>query len=224
MFIKKKISLVYASKHITSFKNDSPLHLMIVIYMAVFIILAVRPVERFEWWFENLISFIVVITLAGLYRKNRLTNSSYVCILILLVLHAVGAHYTYSFCPIGDWMKAFFGFKRNNFDRLVSLAFGLLSSLPMMETLYHRLRLRYIQTCLLSSVFILALFTLYELAQMYSLMILSQEQVTIFLGLQGDLWDTQNDMTLGLVGSVITMSICILHRLTKKHKIHIVKN
>ncbi len=220
---KKKISLVYASKGVISFKNDIPLHLMIVIYIAAFIFLAIRPVNQFEWWFENLASIIVVALLAGTYRKNRLTNLSYASILILLVLHTLGAHYTYSICPIGDWMKVFFGFKRNNFDRLVSFTFGLLSSLPMMEIIYRKFRLRYIQACMLSSVFILALFAFYELARMYSLMVLSSQQATIFLGLQGDVWDCQNDMALGLLGSVITMGGCILYRLSKKHKIHIVK-
>lgn len=221
---RKKISLAYASKGVISFKNDSLLHLMIVIYTAAFVVLALRPVNQFEWWFENIATFIVVASLVGIYRKKRLTNLSYACILILLVLHAVGAHYTYSLCPIGEWMKVFFKFKRNNFDRLVSFTFGLLSSLPMMEIIYQKLRIRYIQACMLSSVCILALFALYELARMYSLIILSSQQATIFLGLQGDLWDCQNDMALGLLGSVITMGGCILFRLYKKHKIHIVKN
>jgi len=225
MFIKKtRISLVYASKCAVSFKKNRPLHLMLVIYMVIFIILSFKPVDWFEWWFENLASIIIVALLAGLYRKYRLTNFSYVCILILLVLHAMGAHYTYSFCPIGNWLKGFLGLKRNNFDRLVSFAFGLLVSFPVMELLYHKLRLRYIQACLLSSVIILSIFALFKLYEMYSSMILSPKQGTVFLAIQGDIWDSQHDMAMGLLGSLATMGRCIFIRLIKNHKIHIIKN
>lgn len=220
---KRKISLVYTSKYARSFKKDRALHLMITIYIVIFIILSIKPVNLFDWWFENIITAIVVLLLAGLYKKSRLTNSSYACILVLLILHAIGAHYSYSFCPIGNWLKSLFGFKRNNYDRLVSFAFGLFITLPVIEILYHRLRLRYIQACILSSTVILSICALYEMVQIYSSEILSSQQAVLFLGAQGEVWDTQNDMTICLVGSLITMFCCILHKLNKNHKIHMVK-
>ncbi|MHB8062079.1 MAG: DUF2238 domain-containing protein [Ruminiclostridium sp.] len=225
MFIKKsKISLVYASKYDVSFKKNRQLHLMIVIYIVVFIILSLKPVDRYEWWFENLASLLVVASLAGLYKKYRLTNYSYTCILILLILHTMGAHYTYSFCPIGNWLKGYLGLRRNNFDRLVSFTFGLLITSPVMELLYHKLRLRYFQACVLSSVIILSIFALFELYEMYSSMLLSPEQASVFLGSQGDIWDSQNDMVMGLLGTLVNMGGCIFFRLKKNHKIYIIKN
>ncbi len=224
MFIKKrKITLVYASKYSIAFKKNGRLHLIIIIYIAIIAVLSIKPVDRFQWWLENSVSFIVVLLLVGLYKKYRLTNSSYICILILLVLHAIGAHYTYSICPIGAWMKLYLGFKRNNFDRLVSLVFGLLMALPVMEVLYHRFRLRYIQACVLSSSIILSICAIYELIQMLYVVFLSAEQAAVLLGIQGDLWDSQKDMAFGLLGSVITMGGRIVFKLNNNNKIHIVK-
>jgi len=225
MFIKnKKFSLVYASKYNIAFKKDRQLHLMIVIYIVIFFILSLNPVDWFEWWFENIAAVLVVIALAGSYRKHRLTNFSYACILILLILNSIGAHYTYSFCPIGNWLKGYLGLKRNNFDRLVSFIFGLLISLPVIEILYHRLRLKYTQACILSSLIILSICVLFELYEMYSSMILSPERAAVFLGMQGDIWDSQNDMVMELLGSLTTMGSCMFFRLKKRHKIYIVKN
>jgi putative membrane protein len=225
MSIKKtKISLVYASKYDVSFKKDRPLHLMIIIYIVIFVILSLEPVDLFEWWGENLASMLAVALLARLYKKYKLTNSSYACILILLILHSIGAHYTYSFCPIGDWLKGYLGLKRNNFDRLVSFTFGLLISFPVMELLYRKLRIRYIQACVLSSVIVLSICALYELYEMYFSMILSPEQSVIFLGGQGDIWDSQNDMVMVLLGTLITMGGYIFLRLKKNHMIHIIKS
>ncbi|HEY5584177.1 MAG TPA: DUF2238 domain-containing protein [Ruminiclostridium sp.] len=220
---KRKYSLVYASKYAVSFKKNRPLHLMIAIYIIFLVILSVEPFNGFEWWYGNLAAVIVVTVLAVSYRRGRLTNSSYACILLLLILHTVGAHYTYLFCPIGDWMKGICGFKRNNYDRLVSFAFGLIISIPVIEVLYHRLRLRYIQACVLSAIIILSICSFYELVEMYSSMILSSQQAVVFLGRQGDMWDSQNDMGMGLLGSLITMGGCIFFKLKKNHKIHMVK-
>jgi putative membrane protein len=39
------------------------------------------------------------------YRRFRWSDSSYVQATLLLILHAIGAHYTYSVAPIGEWMR-----------------------------------------------------------------------------------------------------------------------
>jgi putative membrane protein len=220
---KRKISVVYTSKYTTSFKKDRVLHLMIITYLIFFIVLSIKPVDNFIWWFENSVSLIAVVALIALYRRFRLTNSSYVLIMLLMILHAIGAHYTYLYCPVGGWMKTYFGFKRNNYDRFMCLAFGLLLTLPVIEVLYHRLRLRYIQACALSCEVVITICALYELAKIYCSMLLSSEQTILFLAAQGDLWDAQNDMALVLLGTLITMCSCILLKIYKNNKIHMLK-
>jgi len=219
-----KLSLVYKPKYSEAFRRNRPLHLMIILFIAVFIILSLKPVDRFEWWFENITSLITVILLTVTYNKNRLTGLSYACVLICLILHALGAHFTYLNCPIGNWMKVLFGFRRNNYDRLVGFSFGLLVSFPVMESLYQRLWLRYIHACILSGVIILSVCAMFQLYEMYCSMLLTPKHAFIFLGIQSDIWDAQNDIAAGFIGSVVSMGGCIMFRVKKNHNIHIVRN
>lgn len=219
----KKISLLDTSKNQVPFSKNRALHTIMAAYAIVFIILSIKPVNTFEWWYESIVPLTVIILLGLLYSKNRLTNTAYLCILTVLVLHAVGAHYTYTACPIGMWMSRIFGFNRNHFDRIVNFFFGLLISIPVLESIYYRIRIRYIGACMLSVVIILAASAFYELFQMFSTMILSDGRMEIFLGIQGDLWDTQKDMAFVVLGAFMSMSTCIIFRINKNHKIHMVR-
>ncbi len=221
---RKKISLVYASNYDTTFKRNKLLHLIIAIYVATFIALSIKPVDRFEWWFESIVPLVVVLSLTALYRKAKLTNFSYICIFVLLILHTVGSHYTYSLCPVGIWMKNITKFERNNYDRLVSFAFGLLFYFPVIEVLYNKLKYKYYQACVLACIIMLSISAINEMVQVYSSIALSKHQADIFLGFQGDIFDCQNDMAMLLLGSVIAMGVCVLSRYTKSKRIHIVKD
>ncbi|WP_024833039.1 DUF2238 domain-containing protein [Ruminiclostridium josui] len=219
----KKISLLDTRKNRIPFRKNHVLHAMIAVYVIVFVILSIKPVDNFVWWYESIIPIIVLTALVFLYTKNRLTNTAYFCVLVVLVLHAVGAHYTYAACPIGAWVSRFFGMQRNHFDRMVSFVFGLLISIPVLESIYYRLRIRYIGSCMLSVIIILAAASMYEIFQMFSAMFLSDGRIEVFLGYQGDLWDSQKDMMLAVLGSLISMSTCIILRINKNHKIYMVK-
>ncbi len=219
----KKFSLLDTRKTQVPFRKNHVLHGMIATYFIVFIILSVKPVDTFDWWYESAIPLMAIVMLGFLYTKNRLTNTAYFCIMIVLVFHAVGSHYTYASCPIGAWIGRFLGTQRNHFDRAVNFLFGLLISIPVLESIYYRLRIRYIGACMLSVVIILAVVALYEIFQMFSATILSDARIEVFLGLQGDLWDSQKDMALASLGTLISMSTCIILRINKNHKIYMVK-
>lgn len=221
---RKKISLVYASNNDLTFKENGFFHLMITLYVVIFIVLSLKPVDKFQWWLESIVPIIVVISLAVLYKKIRLTNFSYVCIFFWLILHAIGSHYTYSLCPVGDWLKEIITVERNNYDRLASFAFGLLIYFPVIEVLRNKLRFRYYQVCVLASITMLSISAINEIVQCFFSMILSKQQAEIFLGLQGDKFDCQKDMAMVLVGALIAMAVCFLSRYIKTKRIHVVKN
>lgn len=224
MSVKKgKYSLIYPYKNRLPFKKDKPVHFMLIVYIVAFIVLALKPADTFEWWYENLYSAVLIGILAALYRKFRLTNLSYAGILVLLILHSIGAHYTYSLCPVGEWMRGLFGSERNNYDRLVSFAFGLFISLPVMELLFHRLRLRYMEACLLSVVVVLAVCAFNTLVEMCTAGVLNIRQAEIYPGMQGDMWNSQKVIALGLLGSMINMGRCIVLKLKKNQKIHMIR-
>ena len=60
---------------------------------------------------------------------------------MFLCLHTVGAHYTYSEVPYDAWFErltgrtfnGLVGWERNNFDRVVHFAYGLLLAYPIRE-------------------------------------------------------------------------------------------
>lgn len=220
---KRKYSLIFTSKHALPFKKDRPLQFMIIIYLVVFAVLSLRPVDNFEWWYENVESAVLIIVSLAVYRKGRLTNLSYICILILLILHSIGAHYTYPLCPVGEWIKAVSGSVRNNYDRLVGFAFGFLISIPVMEVLYRRLRLRYTEACIIAVTIITAVCAMNSLVEMYTTLLFSSERADIFIGAQGDVWDSQKDIAISLLGAAINMGSCIFMKLRRNNRIHMVR-
>lgn len=223
MAVNRKYSLIFVSKQMVPFKKDRPLQLMLSVYIVLFVFLAFNPVDYYEWWCLSIPSAIIIASLAAFYRQGRLTNLSYFCVLFFLILHALGAHYTYALCPVGEWMKGLFGFARNNYDRLVCMAFGLLISLPVMETLYHRFRLRYIEACLISVFFIVAFCALYSVAEMLFCAVSRSLQMLILSEIQGDMWYAQRDTAISLLGAVLNMGTLILLKIRRNQRIHMIK-
>ena len=78
---------------------------------------------------------IFIAALAFTHRRLQLSNSSYLFIVLFLLLHMVGAHYTYAKMPLGLWAKDFFGFSRNHFDRVAHFGFGFVLAFPVRELL-----------------------------------------------------------------------------------------
>lgn len=220
---KRKYSLVYTEKDQVVFRKDKPLHIRILILLALYILLSVNPVDKTQWLLGTLGALAVILFLIPLYRKSRLSNLSYSCILIFLLFHLIGAHYSYSLCPAGEWAKGVFGFRRNNYDRLVSLAFGVLASYPVIELLYTKLRVRYMEACAFSLAIILSMSSLVELAQMYIAFLLDYQEAAVIMGMQGDMWDSQKDLTACLAGAVLSLGIRILLHIKKSNRIQVLR-
>ena len=64
-------------------------------------LLAISPDNREAWALENILVVVLVGVLALTHRRMVFSNLSYTLIFVFLMLHAVGAHYTYSAVPIG---------------------------------------------------------------------------------------------------------------------------
>ena len=83
------------------FGDNRFLQIVLVCYALFWVVLAIHPVDRSDWFLENLLVFATASVLIPTYRKFQLSNLSYVLILLFLALHAIGAHYTYGKVPIG---------------------------------------------------------------------------------------------------------------------------
>jgi uncharacterized membrane protein YjdF len=111
------------------------LQILATVYGVIWLATAIAPVNRFDWFLENLLVFAFVGLLAATYRAFPLSDLSYTLIAVFLSLHAVGAHYTYSESPMGVWLQEAWDLERNHYDRLVHFVFGLLFCYPLRETI-----------------------------------------------------------------------------------------
>ncbi|MCW5800417.1 MAG: DUF2238 domain-containing protein [Nitrospira sp.] len=174
-------------------------------YGVIWIWLAINPVNRHDWFLENLLAVGLVAVLALTYRRFAFSVASYSLIAAFMVLHAIGAHYTYSEVPFGFWLKEVLALSRNPFDRLVHFAYGLLLVYPLRELLVRLAGLpgRWSYVMPVSS--ILAQSAFFEVIEAIVAMIVSPELGSMYLGTQGDEWDAQKDMAAAFGGAVITM-------------------
>jgi len=175
---------------------------LLLLFAAALLWSAIRPHDYFTWWLEVFPALIGVALL--LATRNRFPLTPLLC--ILLFLHAliliVGGHYTYALVPLGTWAQHAFGLARNHYDRLGHLAQGFVPAIAAREIYLRRGVIRgrgWLFTLIVATC--LAISALYELLE-WIVAINTGDQSTAFLGTQGDVWDTQEDMALALIGAI----------------------
>ena len=181
------------------------LQALVVAYAVWWLFFAVGPQDRFDWVLENLLVFIFVPVLTLTYRRFPLSDLSYVLITLFLAIHAVGAHYTYSEVPLGDWARDAFSLTRNHFDRVVHWSFGLLLAYPVREVFLRIARTRGFFAYWLPLDVTLAFSALYEIVEWAVAATVDPAAGDAYLGTQGDVWDAQKDMALAGLGALLAM-------------------
>jgi putative membrane protein len=127
-------------------------------------------------------------------------------VLAFIAIHAailcVGGRYTYAEVPAFNWLRDEFGLARNYYDRVGHFAQGFVPALVGREILIRNGVLPrgpwlfFLLTCAC-----LAISACYEFIEWWAALALGQG-ADAFLGTQGDVWDTQWDMFMALVGAV----------------------
>lgn len=173
---------------------------------------AYRPEKVFDWFLENALVFTFLGVLALTYRKFPFSQLSYLLIFAYLGFHEWGAHFKYSDVPLGEWMKPLLHTHRNMYDRVVHFSFGLLLSYPMEEVFVRAMRVTNVWRYYLPVEMTLALSAIYEMMEAGMAMILSPERGEEFVGMQGDMWDSQKDMFVAGLGSIIAVIVIVLVR------------
>lgn len=175
----------------------------LMIYFLVLIWSGINPNDYFTWFLEVLPAVIGLIVISLTYCKFPLTPLVYFLILIHSIILMVGGHYTYAEVPLFNWLRDTFDMARNNYDKLGHLAQGFVPAVIARELLL-RLQvvakkgwLPFITVCIC-----LAISAFYELIEWWAAL-LSGEAAEAFLGTQGDVWDTQSDMGLALLGAIL---------------------
>ena len=90
---------------------------LVALYALIWVWAAWSPAYRFDWFLENLLPALMTLVLIFSFRKLPLSDISFALLFIFLVLHELGAHYQYSYVPLGFWLQEWLGLARNHFDR-----------------------------------------------------------------------------------------------------------
>jgi len=177
---------------------------LVVAVLAVLVWSGVAPNDRLTWALE------VVWVVAGLplvwlcWRRFPLTR----LLCWLLAIHAViliyGGKYTYAETPLGDWVQQAFDLERNHYDRLGHFVQGFVPAILARELLLRNTPLvrggwlfyLVLAACLSFSAF-------FEFIEWWAALI-GGGAADAYLATQGDVWDTQWDMFLALVGALLS--------------------
>ncbi|MBM4208425.1 MAG: DUF2238 domain-containing protein [Gammaproteobacteria bacterium] len=168
----------------------------------VFLWSAINPHDLFTWWLEVLPVIIGYGILALTYKNFPLTQLAYWLIAIHAIILMMGGHYTYAHVPLFDHLKAVFGWTRNNYDKVGHFAQGFIPAIIAREILLRKTGLTQGKMLFFLVVCIcLAISATYELIEWLTAVAIGSA-ADEFLGSQGDVWDTQQDMAWALLGAL----------------------
>jgi len=177
--------------------------LLLAIIGGAWLFSAIDPAaDRLTWFLETVPVLIGIALLVITYRNFRLTPLLYRLLALHAIVLIIGGFYTYAEVPLFNWLQDTFELSRNHYDRVGHLAQGFIPAILAREILLRRsplvpggwLFLTVTSICLAFSAF-------YEMIEWWTAAI-SGEAAEAFLGTQGDVWDTQWDMFLALIGAL----------------------
>ena len=191
---------------------------LLLAYAAWWSWLAIAPSYRADWALENVLVLVALPILFATYRD--LSRGSLLAVFVFLVLHAVGAHYTYAEVPYDAWAQALtggtvngvFGLERNHFDRLVHFLYGLLVTPAAVDLLRARVGLRGAWAVLVPFTFMAAQAGVYEILERLAAEVFGGELGQAYLGTQGDEWDSQKDSGLMVLGTLLALLALAISR------------
>lgn len=195
------------AQSIQPFRQNVLLQRLVALYAVVWLVTAIRPFNRQDWILENLPVFVAVSALVATYRKFQFSNLSYILLTLFLMLHAVGAHFTYTEMPLGNWLRDVLQLSRNHYDRVVHFSFGLLIAYPLREGLAHVGGLRAEWSYIVTVHVVIAWSGFYEILEAIVARLVNPELGAAYNGIQGDVWDAQKDMGLALAGAILCMAV-----------------
>jgi putative membrane protein len=167
---------------------------------------------RLTWVLETLPVMIALPVMLLTYKRFPLTNLTYTLIAIHAMILILGGHYSYAKVPLGFWMEDWFGWTRNNYDKIGHFMQGFGPTIYVREIMARTSPLRHGKWLGFVSIAVpLAFSALYEIIEWLA-SLSDPTDTEAFLGTQGYIWDTQTDMFLCLIGSTVAIIL-----LTKLH-------
>ena len=189
---------------------------LLIIVLAFWTWSGIEPRDtRFTWFLETLPFMIALPIMLFTYRRFPLTNLSYTLIAIHAMILMVGGHYSYAKVPLGFYMEDWFGWTRNNYDKIGHFMQGFGPAIYTREIIARTSPLKRGKWLGFISIAVpLAFSALYEIFEWLA-SVSNPEDTEAFLGTQGYIWDTQSDMFFCLIGSIV--ALILLTRLHNKY-------
>ncbi len=194
------------------FANVSLASVLFGSYVLLWSAMAVSPIDWHSWALASVIPAIVVGGLMFSRRALPLSVASYLLIGAFITLHTIGAHYTYARVPLGDSLSPLLGSGRNDYDRIVHFAFGLLLAHPLQEVLARVTNARGFLLYYVPSMTLVGLSGLWEVLESWVARIVSPELGAAYLGSQGDVWDAQKDIAAAFYGVLLWIAMSVWAR------------
>ena len=167
----------------------------------------IRADDKGTWLMETAPIFLAAPVVLLTYRRYPLSSLLYGLIALHAVILMVGGLYTYAKVPLGFWIQDTFHMSRNPYDKIGHFAQGFVPALVAREIFLRRhvVASRGWAVFLAISV-AMAISACYELVEWGAAVALGGG-ADAFLGTQGDVWDTQSDMGMALVGALVAMAL-----------------
>lgn len=172
--------------------------------LAALSVSGIEPYDRLTWWMEVMPVLIALPLLFFTRRIFPLTSLLYGLLFFHGLVLMLGGHYTYSRVPLGFWLQDWFDLARNHYDRFGHLTQGFVPAILTREILIRLSPLKpggwlfFLVCCV-----VLAVSATYEFVEWWASLLYGAD-ANEFLATQGDIWDTQWDMLLALIGCLVS--------------------
>jgi putative membrane protein len=174
-------------------------------FFAIMLWSIIHPHDLFTWFLEATPALITLLILSLTYKRFRLSNLAYLLIWLHSIVLLIGAHYTYAEVPLFNWIRDTFHTHRNSYDGVGHFAQGFFPAIIAREILIRKTPLkRGFWLSFLTVCVVFAFSAFYELIEWW-VSLATGSKGDAFLGTQGDIWDTQKDMLLCLIGSILSL-------------------
>ncbi|WP_265948473.1 DUF2238 domain-containing protein [Dechloromonas sp. A34] len=175
--------------------------------VAALIVSGLAPFDRLTWLMEVAPVLIALPLLVATRRSYPLTT----LLTVLIAAHALvligGGAYTYARVPFGFWLQDLLGTARNPYDKIGHFMQGFVPALAAREILIRGAHVNGRRmTAFLCVCIALAISAVYEMIEWAAALWMGQG-ADEFLGTQGDVWDTQSDMFMALLGAGLAISL-----------------
>lgn len=181
--------------------------LLVAGVLAALVASGIDPHDRLTWLLEVVWVMLGLPLVAAAWGRFPLTR----LLCWLLALHALvlvyGGKHTYSLTPLGLWTQETFDFARNHYDRLGHFMQGFVPAILARELLLRTSPLRLgkwlAYLCVAAALSFSAFFEMLE----WWAALAWGGAADAFLATQGDVWDTQWDMFLAMVGAMVSVAL-----------------